>query len=150
MVARVPFPSQDVDPHMLVIRCYIGGGESIKGRSCGEREQKILRDMRHAPFLDREPAGTKIHPLMVATGRRWKTEKGRATEQRSYMTTKIVRSHLHRRCHLPPVAGTFDVQSIYKVYSNLRSLSWANCRIYFTARVDESFATCRTCGTSAV
>jgi hypothetical protein len=56
--------------HLLVIACYIGGGESIKGRSCGERERKILRDMQHAPFLDREPAGTKIYLLMVATEHR--------------------------------------------------------------------------------
>ncbi len=111
---RRPCPSQDVDPYMLEIRCYIGGGERIQTRSCGERERKILQDMRHAPFLDREPAGTKIHPLMVATRHRLKTKKGRATEQRSYITTKIMRSHLQRRCHLPPVTGTFDVLSILK------------------------------------
>src|SRR5260221_1747862 len=51
--------------HLLVIACYIGGGERIEGRSYGKRERKILRDMWHAPFRDREPAGTNRHPLMV-------------------------------------------------------------------------------------
>ncbi len=83
-----PFPLKGCRPTPACDCLLNRGGESIEGRSGEERERKILRGMRHAPFLDREPAGTKIHPL--------------------------IRSHLQRRCHLPPVAGTFAVVSMLK------------------------------------